>query len=152
MCHLVLDTPVYNGHTTAADALWGGSHSPLLSSLDPPPPPLSPPLPRVPIVVYGNGLDMGGRVGHSIMTTLGISELIAQVPPPSSLPAVPHPPQSQEDFVSIATRLGNEPSFFRSVRSKLIHTAYEANPKNPFWDLESYAPPPPPSSLPSPSP
>ncbi len=24
LCHVVLDTPVYNGHTTAADALWGG--------------------------------------------------------------------------------------------------------------------------------
>ena len=57
MCHIVLDTPVYNGHTTAADALWGG----------------------VPIVVYGNGDHMAGRVGHSIMTTLEIPELIAQV-------------------------------------------------------------------------
>ena len=24
MCSAVLDTPVYNGHTTAVDALWGG--------------------------------------------------------------------------------------------------------------------------------
>jgi hypothetical protein len=40
---------------------------------------------RVPIVVYGNGLEMAGRVGHSIMTTLGISELIAQVPSPNPL-------------------------------------------------------------------
>lgn len=71
MCHVILDTPVYNGHTTAADALWGGyvfnfiSFNFILFS--------------VPIVVYGNGIDMAGRVGHSIMTTLGIWELIAQV-------------------------------------------------------------------------
>jgi protein O-GlcNAc transferase len=101
MCHVVLDTPVYNGHTTAADALWGG----------------------VPIVVYGNGQDMGGRVGHSLLTTLDIPDLIAR---------------SQEEFVDIAIKLGNNESFFRRIRNRLIHTCYQSNPRNPLWDLATY--------------
>lgn len=55
------------------------------------------------------------------MTTLGLPELIAQ---------------TQENFVGIAMRLGNDQPFFRSIRSRLIHTVYQTNPKNPFWDLE----------------
>jgi Glycosyl transferase family 41 len=54
-CSAVLDTTVYNGHTTAADALWGG----------------------VPVVTRGDGMDMGSRVGASALTALGIKELIA---------------------------------------------------------------------------
>lgn len=54
-CSAVLDTTVYNGHTTAADALWGG----------------------VPVVTRGDGMDMGSRVGASALTALGIEELIA---------------------------------------------------------------------------
>ncbi len=100
MCHVVLDTPVYNGHTTAVDALWGG----------------------VPIVVYGDGPHMAGRVGHSIMTTLEISELIAH---------------NQSHFEDIAISLGNNKSKFRDVRRKLIDTIYADNPRNPFWDLKT---------------
>jgi protein O-GlcNAc transferase len=54
-CSAILDTTVYNGHTTAADALWGG----------------------VPVVTRGDGMDMGSRVGASALTALGIKELIA---------------------------------------------------------------------------
>ena len=39
LCNVVLDTPRYNGHTTAADNLWAG----------------------VPIVTFGNSIEMGGR-------------------------------------------------------------------------------------------
>ena len=100
MCHMVLDTPVYNGHTTAVDALWGA----------------------VPIVVYGDGPHMAGRVGHSIMTTLEIPELIAQ---------------NQSDFVNIAISLASNATKFRDVRRKLIDTIYAENPRNPFWDLKT---------------
>lgn len=56
------------------------------------------------------------------MTTLGLPELIAQ---------------TQDHFVSIAINLGKNQPFFLSIRSRLIHTVYQSNPKNPFWDLET---------------
>lgn len=57
MCHVVLDTPRYNGHTTAADNLWAG----------------------VPVLTYGTSVEMGGRVGASILSTLGLTDMIAMV-------------------------------------------------------------------------
>lgn len=55
-CSIVLDTLIYNAHTTALDALWGG----------------------VPLVTLGGDKeDMAARVGISTLTTLGLPELIA---------------------------------------------------------------------------
>ena len=54
MCNAILDSQVYNGHTTAGDALWGG----------------------VPIVTMGTDIEMSGRVGMSTLTALGLPELI----------------------------------------------------------------------------
>lgn len=56
MCDAVLDTPVYNSHTTAADALWAG----------------------VPIVGYSNQQDMGGRVVYSILYHMNMTDLLAK--------------------------------------------------------------------------
>lgn len=57
MCNVILDSNVYNGHTTAVDALWGG----------------------VPVISMDGGRDMGARVGLSILTALNMTELIVKV-------------------------------------------------------------------------
>ena len=124
MCNAVLDTPIYNGerklqlkhssgndiicyciliagHTCSVDALWGG----------------------VPVVVYGNTVEMASRVGMSMMSTLGLPELIAR---------------DQDDYNEIAIRLADDEVWYRSIRRRLVNTCYENNPKNPLWDLEQY--------------
>jgi len=58
MCHAVLDTPIYNGHTTSTEALFGG----------------------VPVVTRSDHKDMSALVGTSSLKTLGIPELIANSP------------------------------------------------------------------------
>jgi hypothetical protein len=55
-CNIVLDTPIYSGHTTNADALWAG----------------------VPIVTHGTSVDISGRVGQSMLSALGLPELVAR--------------------------------------------------------------------------
>ena len=55
LCNVVLDTTVYNGHTTNAESLWAA----------------------VPVVTRSNVVDMSSRVGVSSLMTLGIPELIA---------------------------------------------------------------------------
>jgi predicted O-linked N-acetylglucosamine transferase (SPINDLY family) len=55
MVDLVLDTLVYNGHTSNTDVLWGG----------------------VPIVTYPDQ-DWLGRVGTSLNTAIGLTETIAK--------------------------------------------------------------------------
>ena len=48
LCDVLVDTPNYNSHTTAVDALWGG----------------------VPLIALGNDNTMAGRVTSSILHTL----------------------------------------------------------------------------------
>jgi protein O-GlcNAc transferase len=57
MCSAVVDTSVYNGHTTSYDALWGG----------------------VPLVTTNLGVDIAARVGINLLTMLNLTELIAEV-------------------------------------------------------------------------
>jgi protein O-GlcNAc transferase len=59
MCNAMLDTSVYNGHTTSYDGLWGG----------------------VPVVTVNTGVDIAARVGVSILTVLNMTELITNVRP-----------------------------------------------------------------------
>ena len=75
------------------DALWGG----------------------VPLVVYGNTLEMASRVGVSMISTLGLPELIAK---------------DQEDY--------NDVSWYHSIRRRLVRTCYQAQPMHPLWDMELY--------------
>ena len=56
MCNAVLDTPIYNGHTTSMEALYGG----------------------VPVVARSDFKDMSALVGASALKTLGIPELVAK--------------------------------------------------------------------------
>jgi Glycosyl transferase family 41 len=100
-CHVILDTTVYNGHTTAADALWGG----------------------VPVVTRGDGVDMGSRVGASILTALNLPELIGS---------------DQENYNDIALNLALDKEFYAETRSKLIHANHAKAPMNAFWDLQRY--------------
>lgn len=100
-CHVILDTTIYNGHTTAADALWGG----------------------VPVVTRGDGVDMGSRVGASILTALNLPELIGS---------------DQENYNDIALKLALDKEFYAETRSKLIQANHAKAPMNPFWDLQRY--------------
>ena len=100
-CHVILDTTIYNGHTTAADALWGG----------------------VPVVTRGDGVDMGSRVGASILTALNLTELIGS---------------NQGSYNDIALKLAQNKDFYKEIRAKLIRANHAKSPMNPFWDLQRY--------------
>eukprot|EP00560_Eucampia_antarctica_P009715 CAMPEP_0197829386 /NCGR_PEP_ID=MMETSP1437-20131217/5827_1 /TAXON_ID=49252 ORGANISM="Eucampia antarctica, Strain CCMP1452" /NCGR_SAMPLE_ID=MMETSP1437 /ASSEMBLY_ACC=CAM_ASM_001096 /LENGTH=222 /DNA_ID=CAMNT_0043431017 /DNA_START=336 /DNA_END=1004 /DNA_ORIENTATION=+ len=52
LCHVVLDTHPYNGHTTAQDAMYGG----------------------VPLLTRSDGLDMASRVTTSANILLGLQQ------------------------------------------------------------------------------
>ena len=54
-CDLMLDTPIYNGHTTCSDALWAG----------------------VPVVAY-RGSHFASRVSASLLSAVGLTELITE--------------------------------------------------------------------------
>jgi predicted O-linked N-acetylglucosamine transferase (SPINDLY family) len=81
LADLFLDTLPYNAHTTACDALWAG-------------------LP----VLTCRGRSFAGRVGASLLTALGLPELIAD---------------SLEDYESKALDLARHPHHMLSLREKL---------------------------------
>jgi protein O-GlcNAc transferase len=78
---IALDTLPYNGHTTTLDALWMG-------------------LPVVTLV----GQTVVGRLGSSLLTNVGLPQLIAQSP---------------EEFVRIATTLASNLDHLSHLRSTL---------------------------------
>jgi protein O-GlcNAc transferase len=78
---LFLDTLPYNAHTTASDALWAGL--PVLTCL---------------------GETFAGRVGASLLTAVGLSELITN---------------SLEDYEGLALKLAREPSLLASIKANL---------------------------------
>lgn len=78
---LGLDTLPYNGHTTTLDSLWMG----------------------VPVVTLV-GKTTVGRAGASILSNLGLGELVAH---------------SERQFVQIATELARDTSRLSSLRSEL---------------------------------
>ena len=110
---MVLDTPRYNGHTTAADNLWAG----------------------VPVLTHGDSIEMGGRVGASILTTLGLTDLIAR---------------NRSEYKKMAVKMGLDESLYLSTRERLVRTCLDghssdlkdgngkAQRPNPYWDLERY--------------
>ena len=100
-CNVVLDTPIYSGHTTNADALWAG----------------------VPIVTHGTSVDISGRVGQSMLTAVGLPELIAE---------------SQEHYDEIAIEFGLNRSYYVEKRDKLVDTCLATDPPHPYWDLQRF--------------
>ena len=100
-CNVILDTTIYNGHTTAADALWGG----------------------VPVITRGDIIDMGGRVGSSILTALGVPDLITY---------------NQIEYTKLAVKLAKNEQFYTELRTKIVSATLAKAPANPFWDLQRY--------------
>ena len=82
LADLFLDTSPYNAHTTALDSLKAG----------------------VPIISLA-GKSFASRVGASLLTAIGLPELIAQ---------------SEEAFVELASKLGQNPEALKMLKEKLI--------------------------------
>jgi len=81
LADLFLDTLPYNAHSTAIDALWAG-------------------LP----VVTCTGSAFAGRVGASLLKSVGLSELVTA---------------NLQDYEALAAKLANDPSLLRAIRSRL---------------------------------
>ena len=101
MCNAILDTPIYNGHTTAVDALWAG----------------------VPVITMNDATEMSSRVGASILTAIGVTELITT---------------NMNDYKDLGLQLGLDKVFYKSIRNKLIDSCLAKNPRNPYWDIHRY--------------
>jgi predicted O-linked N-acetylglucosamine transferase (SPINDLY family) len=96
LADLFLDTLPCNAHTTASDALWAG----------------------LPILTLP-GETFAGRVAASLLTAIGLRELIAN---------------SAQDYEAIAVRLGQDPTALGALKSKLSANRLSA----PLFDTERY--------------
>ena len=93
---LFLDTFNYNAHTTASDALWAG----------------------VPLVTKA-GRGFAARVGASLLTAIGMDELITS---------------SERDYAELALALARDPERLAAIRARL-----EANrTTTPLFDSELF--------------
>lgn len=81
LADLVLDTLPYNAHTTASDALWAG----------------------VPVVTR-IGATFAGRVGASLLTAIGLPDLITETP---------------DDYERLAVDLATDPDRLAGIRDRL---------------------------------
>jgi predicted O-linked N-acetylglucosamine transferase (SPINDLY family) len=81
LADLFLDTLPYNAHATACDALWAG----------------------VPLLTL-QGASFAGRVGASLLSAVGLPELIAQSP---------------SEYEAVALKLARDASALASVKQKL---------------------------------
>jgi predicted O-linked N-acetylglucosamine transferase (SPINDLY family) len=81
LADLFLDTVPYNAHSTAIDALWAG----------------------VPVLTI-RGAAFAGRVAASVLTAMGLPELIAS---------------SLADYESLAVKLAREPHTLSAIKAKL---------------------------------
>jgi predicted O-linked N-acetylglucosamine transferase (SPINDLY family) len=93
---LVLDTAPYNAHTTASDALFAG----------------------VPLLTLP-GRTFASRVGASLLTTLGLPELIVA---------------DAGDYVERAVTIGNDPDLAEAFRGKLS----ALRQTSPLFDMAAY--------------
>jgi predicted O-linked N-acetylglucosamine transferase (SPINDLY family) len=78
---LFLDTLPYNAHTTTSDALWAGL--PVLTQM---------------------GKGFAGRVAASLLTTVGLQELITD---------------NVKDYIELALELAENPNRLKEIRTKL---------------------------------
>jgi predicted O-linked N-acetylglucosamine transferase (SPINDLY family) len=97
LADLFLDTLPCNAHTTASDALWAGL--PVLTCL---------------------GSTFAGRVGGSLLTAVGLPELITT---------------SLDEYEALALRLAREPELLSSLRSRLAKNRLTC----PLFDTERHA-------------
>jgi protein O-GlcNAc transferase len=96
LADLFLDTLPYNAHTTASDALWAG-------------------LPVLTLI----GETFAGRVAASLLTAIGLPELIARTP---------------EQYESMAIELATHPAALAAIRDKLARNRLGT----PLFDTASY--------------
>jgi len=78
----------------------------------------------VPIVTRSDGKDMCSRVTTSSNIILGLAELNAYEGP--------------KQYEDIAIELGNNATFHKQIRTKLIDTCLQRNPMHPYWDVARY--------------
>lgn len=67
---------------------------------------------------------MCSRVTTSANSVLGLTELNAY--------------GGLKEYESIAIELGNNSTFYRQTRTKLIDTCLQRNPMHPYWDCSRY--------------
>jgi predicted O-linked N-acetylglucosamine transferase (SPINDLY family) len=96
LADLFLDTLPYNGHTTASDALWAGL--PVLTCV---------------------GSTFAGRVGASLLTAVGLPELIAS---------------SLEEYEALALELAGNPTMLTDLKAKLARN----REKYPLFDTPRF--------------
>lgn len=97
LANLFLDTLPYNAHTTASDALWAG----------------------LPVLTQA-GETFAGRVAASLLSAVGLNELITTTP---------------RDYESLAIDLAKTPDRLAGLRQKLaVHRAVA-----PLFSTEAYA-------------
>src|SRR4029077_1308498 len=96
LADLFLDTLPYNGHTTASDALWAGL--PVLTCV---------------------GSTFAGRVGASLLTAVGVPELIAS---------------SLEEYEALALELAGNPTMLTDLKAKLARN----REKYPLFDTPRF--------------
>ncbi len=93
---LALDTRIYNGHTTTTDALWAG----------------------VPVITL-QGTHYASRASASILTAMGLPELIAHTP---------------EEYEALAMRLATHPDELQAIRRKIA----ENRTTSPLFDTPGF--------------
>ena len=93
---LFLDTFFYNAHTTASDALWAG-------------------LP----VVTKRGNQFSARVAASLLTAVGLEELITE---------------TEEDYEDLIMKLAEQPRKLKELKNKLASNIL----KEPLFDTKRY--------------
>ncbi|NDG50946.1 MAG: glycosyltransferase, partial [Rhodospirillales bacterium] len=96
LADLFLDTLPYNAHTTASDALWTG-------------------LPLV--TVLGNQFD--GRVAASLLTTIGLPELVTP---------------SLEAYEALALALARDPARLAGIKAQLARDRLSS----PLFDTDGF--------------
>lgn len=93
---LGLDTYPYNGHTTTSDKLWAG----------------------LPVITF-KGSNFASRVSQSLLTALGVPELVAE-----------HP----DHMVDLAASFAQDPSRLKRIRQKIAQNRFIA----PLFDTERF--------------
>jgi len=96
LADLFLDTQPYGAHATAADALWAG----------------------LPVLTQTGGI-FAGRVGASLLTAMGLPELITRSP---------------QDYEATALSLAREPGRLKAIREKLAANRATA----PLFDTKAF--------------